>query len=86
MGSTWERLGADLTSWRRELLEALTGLDEDSVVVTHFIAINVVVGAASGDPRVVCVAPDNGSRTVVDADPAGLRVVHLGAQARTAVG
>jgi broad specificity phosphatase PhoE len=50
------------------------------VVVTHFVAINVAVGHASGDDRVVCFVPDNCSRTVLDADGDRLTVVELGEQ------
>jgi hypothetical protein len=55
------------------------------VVHSHFIAINVVVGAALGDDRVVCFAPDNCSWTVVDVTGDSISLVTLGEQATTEV-
>jgi hypothetical protein len=48
---------------------------EDAVVVSHFVAINVAVGRAIGDDRVVCVRPGSGSRTVLDTAGGALRLV-----------
>ena len=78
MGESWSNLGEDLHAWRQDVLDALLGLDGDSVVFTHFIAINVVVGAATGDDRVVCFWPDNGSITTVEADGSRLRLIERG--------
>lgn len=86
--STWLRsvmagTGADhpavIEPFRARVLGAIRSLRSDTVVVTHFLAINAVVGAATGDDRVVCFAPAHCSRTVVDLDGDALRVVELGA-------
>ena len=86
MSGTWADLGPDLQGWRDELVRAVIELDADTVVVTHFVAINAVVGWASGDDRVMAVALDNCSVTTVDTDGHGLHVVELGALAATEVG
>ena len=86
MSGTWADLGADLQAWRDELVRAVIELEADTVVVTHFVAINAVVGWASGDDRVMGVALDNCSVTTIDTDGQGLRVVELGAMAATEVG
>jgi broad specificity phosphatase PhoE len=78
MGERWSNLGEDLHAWRQGVIEALLALDADSVVFTHFIAINVVVGAATGDDRVVCFWPDNGSITIVEADGSSLSLIERG--------
>lgn len=78
MGKKWSNLGEDLHSWRQGVVEALLALDTDTVVVTHFIAINVVVGAATGDDRVVCFWPDNGSITIVEADGSSFNLTERG--------
>ena len=86
MAGTWDAAGADHTSWRLEVLDALGSIDEDTVVVTHFIAINAAVGAATGDRRVVSFMPGNCSRTVLDVDASGrLSLVELGGEALTVV-
>ena len=86
MGSTWAAQPDELHAWRRRVLDFLRSLEgQDAVVVSHFIAINVVVGAALGDDRVVCFAPDNCSWTVIDVDGGSFQVVELGRQATTEV-
>jgi broad specificity phosphatase PhoE len=82
----WRELPDDLQAWRDRVLAALLAIDEDSVVVTHFVAINAVVGAATDDDRVVVFRPTNCSATVVEHDGRALRVVELGAEADTVVG
>ena len=71
-------MGEDLLLWRQGVVEALLALKVDTVVFTHFIAINVVVGAATGDDRIVCFWPDNGSITIVEADGSRLTLMELG--------
>ena len=78
MGESWSNLGEDLHAWRQDVIDVLLGLDGDSVVFTHFIAINVVVGAATGDDRVVSFWPDNGSITIVESDGSSLRLIERG--------
>ena len=73
----------DLDGWRREVIEALARIPADSVVVSHFVAINVAVGHATADDRVVCFVPDNCSRTVIDVDGDRFTVVELGEQVAT---
>ena len=63
----------------------MLGLPADTVVVTHYIAINAAVGFATGDDRVVNFRPDNCSCTVLESDGVMLSVVELGRQAETKV-
>jgi len=75
--------GADhadvMDPFRARVLGAIRALRADTVVVTHFLAINAVVGGATADDRVVCCMPTHCSRTVVDLDAdGGLHVVDLG--------
>jgi broad specificity phosphatase PhoE len=67
------------------MLTALAEIQNDTVVVSHFIAINAVVGHATADDRVVSFAPDNGSCTIVDVSGDRFAVVTLGAQRATRV-
>jgi broad specificity phosphatase PhoE len=93
--ATWLRTlmagtGADhpdvMGPFRTRVLRAIRALRADTVVVTHFLAINAVVGAATDDDRVVCFTPTHCSRTVVDLDNRGaLHVVELGDSGRTDV-
>jgi broad specificity phosphatase PhoE len=85
MQGTWSALGAEHHAWRNAVVDRVRACDEDTVIHSHFVAINAVVGAALGDDRLVCFAPDNCSWTVIDVDGLDLRVVELGRQATTEV-
>ena len=66
-------------------LDAVGREQAEAVVVTHFICINVAVGAATGDDRVMSFSPANCSRTTLEVEGGRLRLVELGEQARTVV-
>ena len=85
MQGTWSALGPEIQQWRDLVLGRVRAIETDTVVHSHFVAINVVVGAALGDDRVVCFAPDNCSWTVFDVDGDNITVVDLGRQANTKV-
>jgi broad specificity phosphatase PhoE len=85
MRSRWDDQPPTLHEWRELVLSTLRALDEDTVVFSHFIAINVAVGDATGDRRVVSFAPDNCSVTELVNDGGRLGVVSLGRQASTQV-
>lgn len=92
MPGTWSDIAkddasgdVDFTGWRDDLVKRLTQITEDTVVFSHFIAINAAVGGATGDDRVVCFRPDNCSVTQFDVSDAGLTLVSLGREADTVV-
>jgi broad specificity phosphatase PhoE len=80
MREEWSKLGEELSTWRGGVLKALWELDRDTVVFSHFIAINVVVGKASGDDRVVCFWPDNGSITQVEVTDSSIKLIEKGVE------
>jgi broad specificity phosphatase PhoE len=81
----WADMEPPLQAWRRAVLATLLALPESSVVVTHFVAINVAVGQATDDDQVRVFSPDHCSVTIVSVDPGGLRLVERGAEAPTPV-
>lgn len=81
----WGELDAELQAWRDRLCEALLAMTEDTVVTTHFIAINAAVGAACGDDRVVHFRPDHCSVSVLRVEDGRLRLVEQGREAQTQV-
>jgi broad specificity phosphatase PhoE len=92
MRGTWHELNAvassgstDYLAWRQTLLDSLARLSQDSVIFSHFIAINVVIGAAYAREDVVCFRPDHASITCVEANKGVLRIVQLGRQTNTTV-
>jgi broad specificity phosphatase PhoE len=76
----WRDLDEPLNHWKKKVLEAILGITSDTVLVSHFVAINVAVGHALGDDRVTCFRPENCSCTVLDHRGAKLEVVELGAE------
>ncbi len=85
MTSRWAEQPAELHRWRDGVLEALLRLPESSVIVSHFVAINVAVGSATEDDRVISFAPDNGSVTVLGLVGGALRLLERGVEAATRV-
>ncbi len=82
MAGSWATLDESLQAWRQALIECVRAIPEDSVVFCHYIAINVAVGGAENDERMVIFSPDNGSVTTLSNDGGSLQVLELG---RTAV-
>ena len=68
----------DYAAWRSTLLDAVRAMSGDAVIFSHFIAINVVVGAARSVERVVSFRPDHASVTTVEAGETGIFVKELG--------
>lgn len=85
MSGRWGGADAELLAWRDGVLGAIRSLPADAVVVTHFVAINVAVGAATGDDRVASFRPAHCSRTVLRVGDDGIDVVTLGDEADTVV-
>ena len=92
MQGTWQDLNdlaptgsPDYLAWRQTLLDSLDRLPHDSVVFSHFIAINVAVAAALSREDVVCFWPDHASITCLEAENGSLRLVDLGRQADTTI-
>jgi broad specificity phosphatase PhoE len=84
-GRQYNELDAWLQEWRQGVLEALMGLERNTIVVTHFIAINAAAGAALGDDRVVHFRPNHCSLTVLRREGDALSLVSQGAEAQTRV-
>ena len=86
MQDNWSNVSAELQSWRAALIECVCGLQKDTVVCSHFIAINVAVGSAIDDDRVVHFRPDNGSISILETDGDSLTLIATVTAAQTHVG
>jgi broad specificity phosphatase PhoE len=92
MAGTWSQLQQrsqpdwpDYIGWRRTLLARVTALHEDSVIFSHYIAINAIVAATREEDAVVCFRPDHASLSIVEAQGGKLHLIELGQQAETLV-
>jgi broad specificity phosphatase PhoE len=85
MAGTWGDLDPALAQWRDDVVACVEALTADTVIFSHFIAINAVVGHLQGDDRLVVFRPDNASVTTLVHDDNGLRLETLGDEASTEV-
>jgi len=86
MDKKWDDLGPAIAEWRQGILDVLASLEEDSVVVTHFMVINIAAGAALDDKRLVILWPDNCSVNVFESAGTDLRLTSRGREIETKVG
>jgi broad specificity phosphatase PhoE len=85
MRGRWRDLAEFYQKWREQVVATLASLDHSTVVTTHFIAINVAVGAATGDDRLICFQPDHCSCTVLTVKNGRLHLLSLGRERETFV-
>lgn len=85
LAGLWSDAGKPLREWRTTLLATLSSFDLDTVVVTHFVAINAAVGAARGDDRIISCTPDVASLTELEVYGGTVTLVELGRQAETRI-
>jgi broad specificity phosphatase PhoE len=81
MAGSWRNATPALAEWRESVIAALLAVPEDTVIFSHYIAINVATGAAIGDDRVVVFSPDNCSITVFENEGGALRLIEKGDEA-----
>ena len=85
MAGTVEGLPPAQQAWRSALLACLCEATAPSVFFSHFVAINLAVGAAKGSPAMVSFRPGNGSITHLQTDGERLYLVALGDEADSVV-
>jgi len=92
MAGSWSQLQQraqpdwpDYLARRRALLTRVAALHDDSVIFSHFIAINAIVAAARNVDARVCFRPDHASISSVEVVSGKLLLLELGPQAQTLV-
>jgi broad specificity phosphatase PhoE len=90
MAGTWGELvassGERYGAYRDNVIARIASCDTDTVVFSHFVAINVVIGAALDDDRMIIASLDNCSVTTVDVATDGtLTIVEMGREADTLI-
>jgi broad specificity phosphatase PhoE len=81
----WSDLSAEYQAWREQVERCLVIQGTSTVITTHFVAINVAVGFATGDDRLVGFEPDHCSCTILEVRNGTLRLVSLGRQRATVI-
>jgi len=86
MQGTWSELGSDYVAYRDCITDFVRGIQTDTVIFSHFVAINAVIGGVIGDDRLVIRSLDNCSITIFERDATGnLSLVHGGHEADTLI-
>ena len=85
MAGEWGATDPALQAWRQGIVAYLTTVPDDTAIFSHFVAINVALGAAIGDDRVVCFKPAHASITVLETKGRAISLVELGETSETTV-
>ena len=85
MKQQWGEQPQSLQSWRSLILEKLLGLQQPTVIFTHFLVMNTVVGALQGRSETLCFWPDNASVVQLKHTGDALELVEIGRQMSTVV-
>ena len=86
MVRNWSQTDPGLRAWRDNVVAYLTRLQVDTAVYSHFVAINVALGASIGDDRVTCFRAAHASVTVLETNGRAISLVEPGeTAAETAV-
>jgi probable phosphoglycerate mutase len=78
----WSEQHEMVQEWQQSLLQQLQQIREPTVVFTHFMVLNAIVGALTAKDRVVCFLPENASVTTLQWTDDALQLVELGQQRR----
>jgi broad specificity phosphatase PhoE len=80
MSGAWSdgHVDESLRGWRSDIGKALLALTQDTIIFSHFVAINAAVGLATNSNKVTVFKPGHASVTVLAHDGTALRLASLG--------
>jgi probable phosphoglycerate mutase len=85
MREQWQQQPEFLHQWRQQALNGLTALTENTVIFTHFLVLNAVVGSILGKQETLCFRPDNASITQLALRDGALELVSAGQEMTTVI-
>jgi broad specificity phosphatase PhoE len=85
--SRWSEVKGDIDygQWRDGVGEALSELDGNTAVFSHFVAINAGLSCVTGETRVLTFRPDHTSITVFEVNDGEVSLIERGPEAATQV-
>jgi broad specificity phosphatase PhoE len=72
-------------NYRDAIAACVASYKTDTVIFSHFVAINAVIGAAQGRDEVLIASLDNCSVTTFDVTDGNLTVLEIGGEADTLI-
>lgn len=85
MAQHWDSQPEDLQHWRTTMMAKLQMLEAPTVIFTHFLVMNTVVGTLQGRSETLCFWPDNASFIQLRHTGDNLELVALGRQMSSVV-
>jgi len=85
MQDSWPNLSPELNLWRNNCINYIKSLENDCVIFSHYIAINVLIGHCQNNNAVINFHPDNCSIHQFEMQKGKLQLVQLGEQAKTKI-
>jgi len=85
MQGQWSNQSEALQAWQASLVDVLKEAREDTVIFSHFVAINALVSAVTKDDQVLVFRPDNASITTFRETNGELALVAQGESRLTVV-
>lgn len=78
---SWDDAGDAVAQWCQDIIDYLGGLQNDTVIFSHFVVISAMVGVATGSQRIDSFRPGNCSVTILDVKDGVLSLVERGFEA-----
>lgn len=85
MSGNWSETEPLIKNWRQSLIDCVEALPDQTVVFSHFVAINALVGFLEATDTVTLFRPDYCSLTQIERTAEGLRLVQRGGEAGTQI-
>ena len=85
MAGEWSNTPHLVQTWHANLLDKVASLAPETVVFSHFIAINAIVGSLIGSRSVTVFRPNYCSVTILEKTDTGLKLVERGESLETRV-
>jgi len=70
--------GVNFTQWRENIMSNIYSLKKDTIIFTHFVVINAVIGEILKSDKIVNFQPSNCSITEISKKNDKLKIVKLG--------
>ncbi len=85
MRQNWSEQPEELWAWRERAVNQVKQCTDTTLVFTHFLVINAIVGQVLGRDETLCFWPDNASITHLRSRGDALELVALGREMETVV-